>query len=237
MNDEISPATIANRVMRGCLTAVLATRTAGGEPYASLVQVAALADGGPVLLLSTLAEHTKNLAHGAEVSLLFDGTVGLASPLTGPRVTLQGSLATTDAPEARARFLARHAEAEQYADFGDFAFYALTPTRAHLVAGFGAIHWIDWADVRTDLTGADEVLAGEAGVLEHMNEDHRDAMAAIAAAQGASAGTWLMTGCDPAGCDLRAGAYSLRVAFERPIRTLAEIRAELVRLTRAARAA
>lgn len=242
MSEEKQPAHIAGDVLRGGLTAVLATLGHGAEagsgaPYASLVQAATLSDGRPVLLLSTLAEHTRNLTHDPRVSLLFDGTRDLAVPLTGPRVTVQGTLDASDDPAARARFLARHPDAAQYADFGDFSFYVMAPRSVHVVAGFGVIHWLDWADVATRLDGADAVVAGEAGAVTHMNEDHADAIAAIATAEGAPGDGWTMTGCDPDGCDLRAGGRALRIRFDLPVRTMDELRAELVRLTRAARAA
>ncbi len=239
MSDQASPALAANHVIRGALTASLATMQGSGDgdriPYASLVLIATMPDGRPVMLLSTLAEHTKNLSSSRQISLLCDGTAGLRSPLTGPRVTVQGELLASDSTAARARFLARHHDAGQYADFGDFQFYVLEPTRVHLVAGFGAIHWIYWAEVSTPIHDAGEVIEGEASILDHMNADHRDAMTQIAAAAGAPAGDWIMTGCDPAGCDLRSGGRALRVPFAHPLRSLDDVRAELVRLTRDAR--
>jgi putative heme iron utilization protein len=241
VTEETVPATLANGVIRGTLTAALATlapddAAPGGRPYASLVLVASHPDGRPLLLLSTLAEHTRNLTRDSRVSLLFDGTVGREEPLTGPRVTLQGQLERTDDPQVRARFLARHEEAIQYADFGDFAFYRLEPTRAHLVAGFGIIHWIPWSDMQTDITGAGELLEGEASILAHMNEDHADALAAMAGAAGAPPAAWHMTGCDPDGFDLRAGAQALRIRFRDRVTDLATVRAALVELARSARA-
>src|SRR5471030_996920 len=73
-------------------------------PYASLVLVAVDHDLSPILLMSDLAEHSKAIATDNRVSLLFDGTVGLDQPLTGPRVTLLGRAAPTDDARLRARF-------------------------------------------------------------------------------------------------------------------------------------
>ena len=124
------------RLIRGQDRGSLATLLAGdGTPYASLVLYATLADSTPVLFLSALAEHTKNLKADPRASLLVDGTAGLADPLTGARATLVGRLEEVDASVAQARYLARHPSAEAYVSFGDFRFYALKVTRAHLVAG------------------------------------------------------------------------------------------------------
>ena len=94
------------------------------------------------LLLSDLAEHSRNIAADDRVSLLIDGTVGLEDRLTGPRLTLLGRAARSADPAHRADYLARHQSAELYAGFGDFGFYRVTMDSVHLVAGFGKIHAI-----------------------------------------------------------------------------------------------
>ncbi|MEI9890693.1 MAG: pyridoxamine 5'-phosphate oxidase family protein [Caulobacteraceae bacterium] len=114
-----------------------------GRPYVSLVLVAFDAGGSPLLLLSRLAQHTKNLLADPRVSLLFDGAEGLEDPLTGSRLTVLGSIAACADPEALKRYVARHPSAETYAGFSDFRLYRVTTERAHFVAGFGQIRWIE----------------------------------------------------------------------------------------------
>jgi putative heme iron utilization protein len=135
----------ARRLIRSADRAALATalREAGGWPFASLVLCACDAAGAPLLFLSTLAEHTRNLAKDPRVSLLYDATAGLEDPLAGARVTVLGSAEPCRDARARARYLARHPSAEVYAGFADFTLYRVRVERAHLVAGFGAIDWID----------------------------------------------------------------------------------------------
>lgn len=125
--------------------AVLATLDNGGAPYVSLVLVAPDERNTPLLLLSDLAEHTKNIRRDPRASLLFDGTAGLAEPLAGPRLTVMGRIEPAPEPAALARYVARHPGAEAWAAMGDFRLYRLQPTRAHLVAGFGRIAWIEAA--------------------------------------------------------------------------------------------
>jgi len=141
-----TPARQAMAVMRAADRAYLAT-SHGGWPFASLVLAALDVDGTPLLLISDLAEHAKNIAAEPRISLLFDGTAGLPDPLTGPRVTVLGTAMQTDGPERLRRFLARHASAELYAGFKDFHLYRVEIARAHLVAGFGRIHWIEAAEL------------------------------------------------------------------------------------------
>jgi heme iron utilization protein len=123
--------------------AALATLDRQGWPYVSLVLVAQDEQGKPLLLLSDLAEHTKNIRHDSRVSLLFDGTVGLTEPLAGPRFTLMGRIEPASEPTALRRYLERHPSAEPWAAMPDFQLYRLGPTSGHLVAGFGRIAWID----------------------------------------------------------------------------------------------
>lgn len=235
-------AATARSLIRAGATAVLATLgrkdpAGAGAPYASLVLTACGMDATPVLLLSRLAEHTQNLLADPRASLLFDGTAGLESPLTGARLSLQGRFVACDAgdPALRQRFLRRHPDAARYADFGDFAFYRLEPTAGHLVAGFGMIHWLPWDTIRFAMAGFDAMAEAEAGVLAHMNRDHADAQIAIARARGWPDGPWTMTGCDPEGFDLRAEGNRRRVAFDAPVRTPDALRMALVQIIRSAR--
>lgn len=236
--ENLTPGAAARRLMRRQRTAALATSTAdGGWPYASLVLVAADHDGTPILLLSRLAEHTRNLEAEPRAALLFDGTAGLASPLTGERATVLGRAARTAEPRLRQRFLARHPDAAGYADFGDFGFFRFEVERAHLVAGFGRIHWAERADVlyQGDFSA---LAAHEAEIVDHMNGEHADAVQLYAVKLLGGAGDgWRMTGCDPEGCDLARGGETLRLDFEAPVATPEEARAELVRLVKRARAA
>jgi putative heme iron utilization protein len=230
---EPSPGALARRLLRSRSTATLAT-SLQGAPYASLVLVAVDHDATPILLLSRLAEHTKNLLADARVSLLFDGTEGLDDPLTGPRVTTLGRAEPSLEPRHRQRFLARHAGAVRYADFGDFGFYRVVVERAHLVAGFGRIHWIETGDLLGRVEPA--LAAREADIVEHMNADHADAVRLYATVLcGESDGAWQMFGCDAEGVDLRLGRRTARLDFQAPATTADEARNELIKLVKVAR--
>ncbi|WP_341899239.1 DUF2470 domain-containing protein [Ferrovibrio terrae] len=238
--DPKTPAQQARAVARACRTASLATQMAGqnGQPYASLVLVAFDHDAAPLLLISRLADHTKNILGHDRVSLLCDGTAGLSEPLTGPRVSLLGMAEKTDDPRHRARYLARHPSAEMYAGFGDFAFYKVHVERAHIVAGFGRIHWLDDYLYAGDTAALAEA---EADILQHMNTDHTDAVQLYATRLlGRSGAGWSLCGIDAEGADLlrhegeQMGEVA-RLDFAKMIATAEEARIELVRLVNAAR--
>lgn len=152
---------LAGKMLAEAREATLATAFVGarpderGWPYASLVLLATDALGMPLLLLSDLAEHSKNLRHDARLSLLIDNTAGHADRLAAARLTLLGRASAiadeAERTQARTRFLARHPSASAYADFKDFRFYRIVLDRAHLVAGFGRIRWLE-ANALTNVT-------------------------------------------------------------------------------------
>jgi hypothetical protein len=225
-------------MVRAALKGSLATvHKSSGHPYASLVLTATASDGAPVLLISKLAVHTQNLLADSRASLLVDATGTAADPMEGARITLIGAARPTDSATARARFLARHPAAVGYADFPDFSFYTLDIESAHYIGGFGKIVDLPASDLIISLEGADELVASEAGIVEHMNADHADAIELYATKLlGAAPGAWRMTGIDPEGCDLVLGAKGLRLDFEARITDATAARKELVRLVGVARA-
>ncbi|MFG1463400.1 DUF2470 domain-containing protein [Xanthobacter sp. DSM 24535] len=215
--------------------AALATVEQGGAPYASLVAMALDQAGEPVLLLSKLARHTRNFLADGRVSLLVTAPAG-ADPLNAPRASLLGRIHPADADDARIRFLARHASAEGYADFADFVFYRVAVEEAHLVQGFGRIVTLPGASVTTDWTGAEPVREAQAGIIAHMNADHRDANALYAhALLGAPQGDWTLLSLDPLGCDLTCGAQVRRLEFPARVTSVVAVRQVLVHLVERAR--
>ena len=224
------------KLMRRCQRVGLGTAERDGAPYVSLAMVALDHDATPLLYLSDLADHTKNLKGDARVSLLFDGTLEAAVPLAGERATLQGRIEVTTDERLLARYVARHPDAAAYAGFRDFNLYRVSVERAHLVAGFGRIHWVSGTDVVLDATATGDLAGREAGIVAHMNEDHADAVQLYAQALlGRSGGDWRMTGLDPDGCDLRRGTETARLGFDGMVHDAEAARVELVRLVRHAR--
>ncbi len=226
----------ARALLRATDIATLGTlRREDGGPNVSLVLLAVDHDLSPILLISSLAEHTKNIAADPRVSLLIDGTPGLESRLAGTRLTLHGVAARASEPRHRDRFLARHPEAAGYADFADFAFYRLAVSGAHLVAGFGRIDSLP-AEALSSPGALDmPLVAVETDIVAHMNEDHGDAVDLCAVKLlGREGGGWVMTGCDSAGCDLRRGGEVARLVFAPEVADAEGARRQLVRLTRRA---
>src|SRR5882724_2000340 len=139
---EFDAATLTRSLLRLCRQGALATlMDDNGDPYCSLVNVASHADGSPILLISRLAVHTKNILADSRVSLMLDERAE-GDPLEGSRVMLAGRAAEAgndDVGILRRRYLNAHPSGEAFADFKDFSFFRIQPTGTHLVAGFGRI--------------------------------------------------------------------------------------------------
>ena len=227
----------AKKLLREGRSGALATLMAGtGDPYCSLVNVATAIDGSPLLLLSKLALHTKNILADARVSLMLDERKP-GDPLEGARVMLMGTIAVTSDPAARAAYLRRQPEAEMFSGFADFAFYQIALTRAHLVAGFGRIVDLKPGDVLTDVSDARALVEAETGAIAHMNADHAEACRLYATKLlGGPNGDWRCVGIDPEGLELQDGRMALRLNFPQRVTAPGPLRAVLKQLAEQARA-
>jgi putative heme iron utilization protein len=235
---NFDPKAAAKKLLREGRSAALATLMPGtGDPYCSLVNVATAADGAPLLLISRLAVHTKNVLADPRASLMIDERKA-GDPLQGARVMLMGTASATDDGDVRRRYLERQPEAEMFAGFADFAFYRLALTGAHLVAGFGRIVDLKPADILTPVDDAADLTAAEPDILAHMNADHADTCRLYATKLlGADDGAWRCVGCDPEGLELQLDRTALRLTFPQRIRSPGVLRQVLKQLADQARAA
>lgn len=235
-------AALAKRLLRSVRAGSLATLDAEtGTPFASLVTVATDPGGAPLILVSRLSAHTRNMEADPRASILL-AVAGRGDPLAHPRLTVSGRLEIADGEAVRRRFLARHPKAELYVDFPDFTFRRLVVEAGHLNGGFARAARLTAAQMATDLEGADPLLLDEEGALAHMNEDHADAIRLYATRlAGAPDGAWRATGLDPEGMDLAAGDpagvdLTARLVFPERITDAGALRRTLVDLAAQARA-
>ncbi|MBS0535105.1 MAG: HugZ family protein [Proteobacteria bacterium] len=240
---DFDPRAAGKELLRRIRAGTLATLDRNtGHPFASLVNLGTDADGSPVILTSRLATHTANLEADGRASVLLAET-GKGDALTHPRLTVLGSFAPVprEAPDEarlRRRFLAHHPKAQLYAGFGDFAFWRMRVVSAHLNGGFARAADLEAADVLTDIADAQDLIETEESAIDHMNDDHGEALNLYAVKLcGAPAGIWRCTGIDPDGLDLANGPLSARLMFPERVTGAGALRVMLKQLADRARAA
>ncbi len=229
----------ARALIRGAVSATLAS-SAGGQPFAPLVTPAPAPDLSPLLWLSTLSEHTRHLASEPRCALLFTGAVEGLNPQTAPRVTVTGlaqQVPEAEVPALKARWLARHPYAALYADFADFGLWRIRIGGALHVGGFARAERIKAAELAPDPDALAAIAAAEVEIIQHVNDDHSDAVAAIAQGLlGGEPGDWRLVAVDVDGCDLSNGNRSVRLAFLTQVSDADGVRAALIRAAREGRA-
>ena len=221
--------------------ALAAIEPGSGAPLASRVGVATDTDGCPLILVSGLSAHTAAIVANPRCSLLL-GEVGKGDPLAHPRISLACRAQrlerdTSDWARAERRYLNKNPKAKLYVGLGDFAFFRLEIDRASLNGGFGKAYLLTREDLLSSGPIADFALS-EQSALDHMNQDHADALARYARHfAGAGEGDWRMTGLDPDGIDLALGDTVLRIFFEQPLAAPRDAHLKLVEMAKEARAA
>jgi putative heme iron utilization protein len=221
----------ARKLLRAARSGTLATVADGGQPFASLVTHACAPDLSVLLLLSNLSEHTRHLRAEPRCSILVCGQAEGANPQTAPRVTVTGIAEVVDDAALKTRFLAVHPYAALYADFGDFHLWRIRPMGALFVGGFARAVRLKTAELAPDPTAVTAIAGAESAIVSHCNNDHPDALAAIAG----EAGDWRMVTADVDGSDLGQGARVQRIHWSAPVADPGGVRTELVRMTREAR--
>ena len=231
----------ARQLVRSAIKAVLCTNIsenqfAKGYPFGSLVTIATAWDGSPILLLSSLAQHTKNIVNDEYISLLVDGTDGYHNPQQGPRVGVVGRLSLTKDGGLGRRFLRRHPRASFYANFKDFNFYKLEVEKYHYVGGFAQALWIGKRKAVLPKRNWVKVAESEEEILSHMNSDHLETLRLYGTKLlGKNGKHWGMVALDPEGIDLRCGNKIHRINFSAPVTNTYDVRKTLIQMSVAAK--
>ena len=225
----------AKRLMRLARTGALATLEAeGGSPLTTLVGVASDFDGAPLLLMSTLSRHTRNLARDPRASLLLTGSPGRGDPLNHPRVTLGGRVDLDPASRAKSRYLQRNRKAALYAGFADFGMFRLGIESVHFNGGFGRAAPLRPGDVLASRAGEAALTEAEERLIAEVNALCEPVLARLAGHKVSprvlKPGGWRAIGLDGEGLDLAAGGRAARVQFRVPADDPATWRARLEEL-------
>jgi putative heme iron utilization protein len=233
----------ARTIVAGSNVATLASLSTDGHPWGSFVTYGTLADGSPVLCLSTMAEHGRNLPRDPRASLVVATRAGDNDPLDSGRVTLAGTAEAAtglELDDARDAYKAAVQGAEAFMDFGDFTTYVLRVARVRWVGGFGRMDSTDAASYAA--AQPDPVAVSAPYAVAHLNEDHADSLLEMAQALAGytDATAARCTAADRYGLDLVVstprGRAPTRVGFAEPIIAPNGLRSATVELARRAKA-
>lgn len=237
----------ARLLLRQCELGVLSTHSKANEgyPFGSVSTYLSTVNGDVIFYVSDLAQHTKNIDQDSKMCLTvftnseLDSSRGLEDPNAGARLSVLGRASVLTAQEAndiQERFFTLYPDSRKYQGTHDFKFYKLACERVRFIGGFGDIHWISAEEWRLENP---EWLATEQSMVEHMNQDHVDAMQLMCQHFfGIEADAVEMLCVNPDGCFMRADSGKpIFIAFNNVAHTGLEVRQQLVALTHAARAA
>jgi hypothetical protein len=199
------------------------------------------AQGRPIFLISTMAMHTQNLQADPRASLLITQPEFGGDPLGASRLTLVGNavpLPKPDVAEARKLYLERYPNSSYWVDFEDFSFYHMDIVDVYYVGGFGVMGWVTAAEY--GCAQPDPLADAAAGIIQHMNADHGDALIILARTfAGIESQEATMTSVDRLGFQVRVktqeGMRGARIAFSREVNSPGETRTVLVEMTAQAR--
>lgn len=228
----------ARQLLLDAYQGVLSThsRDMPGYPFGSVAPYCLNEAGEPVFLISELAQHTKNLRADPRCSFIV--MAGGEDIQVSARLTLVGECEPVPAADVDAvarRYYRYFPESTDFHRIHDFVFFVLKPRRCRYIGGFGRIHWLEAEGLlQPNPFDGDK----EAGIVEHMNDDHADALvlycqqASLSVPEGVAP---VMTGIDAEGMHLRIGERIARIPFARPVTTPMEARERLVEMARAGR--
>ncbi|MDD2833119.1 MAG: DUF2470 domain-containing protein [Methylotenera sp.] len=229
----------ARLFLRSNRSGMLSTHSAKfeGYPFGSVAPFVLDHTCQPVILISTLAEHTKNISANPKISLLvFAGSDDLQA---NARLTLLGEahkINQDEDTELRARYLRYLPQAASYFDMHDFAFYRIKIKQSRYIGGFGKMSWFAENALTADLNTDTALASQEAAIIAHMNAEHANSLINyckhIHAIEATDA---QMLGIDCDGFDVSVAVNDtstiLRFNFEQAIHDATSARAALVRLS------
>ena len=235
MVDKQGAAETAKEFLRSETSGVLSTqsRVLDGYPFGSVVPYCLDTDGYPVILISHIAQHTRNIEKNSKVSLTVT-EAGVDDVQTGARLTWVGDAEKTSDPDSISRYYRFFPESRDYHKTHNFEFYRIIPVRSRYIGGFGDIHWLE-----NHLMVEANPLAGEVeeSVVTHMNQDHQDSIRTYCRQFDIDVPEGIqpeMSGVDPSGFYLKVGKRVVRIPFAERVETVADIRRLLVQMVRAA---
>ena len=243
-------ATEARQFLHSTRHGILSTHSLkfDGYPFGSVTPFVLDHHCQPIILISSIAEHTKNILSNPKVSLLVFAPFSSKSGddlQANARLTLIGEAQNVgkDDADLMARYCRYFPESADYFAMHDFSFYRIHIAQARYIAGFGKMGWVNGNAIsNSDLKAPNSAIATlETGMITHMNADHNDSLLAYCHHfHGVAAIKASLVGVDSEGFDIAATTADnikiLRFNFEAPIFDANSARAAFIAFSKTANA-
>jgi putative heme iron utilization protein len=198
-----------------------------GYPFGSIAPYCMDEQCRPIIYISNIAQHTRNIVADPRVSLTVIEDSGSSNDVQAQgRVTCIANARPVEGAETgiRERYFRHFPSARQYSQTHDFAFFRLELVRVRFIGGFGQIFWVEPAEFMTPNPFS---AVQELRIIDHMNNDHREALNYYAGGTTAT-----MMGIDAEGFDILAAGKKLRFDFDIPVRNMEQARQALVAMAK-----
>ncbi|MCF6776527.1 DUF2470 domain-containing protein [Thiotrichales bacterium 19X7-9] len=221
----------ARKVTKVKTHAILATHSVSmdGYPFGSLIQYCFDYYGDVIILISRLAQHTRNILKDPKVSLtILDEQDYIQN---SARVTLIGDATLVDNPSIAERYYRFFPESKNYHQTHDFDFYRINLKKIRFIGGFGDIHWVKKEDFSL-LNPFDATT--EKSAVDHMNDDHKTALAHYLTVNKIKINdkTPQMAGCDEEGFWVNIGYQCHYIEFNYPVKDTVSLREVLTEMAK-----
>ncbi|MBL1142703.1 MAG: HugZ family protein [Proteobacteria bacterium] len=203
-----------------------------GYPFGSVVPYCLNKAGMPIILISSIAQHTKNILSDSKVSLVVTEIEADDLQAVGRITYIANAVKMDDDQDSIERYYQYFPQSRDFHKIHDFDFYLLQPVRIRFIGGFGQIYWLDNDEfLLTNLFSFDD----EKGMIDHMNLDHADAIKHYCDSndiQYSEESCPVMVGIDCEGFNIRIGARIHRINFVEPVKSALEVRTALVEMAK-----
>ncbi len=215
-----------------------------GFPFGSVVPYDLTADGRIIIYVSLIAEHYKNLTSDSRASLTVVERYSEHQPQAFGRATVLANFVEADSSEIediRRNYEKRFPGSINYEIAHNFIFLVGRVAKVRWIGGFGAIGWVGGEAFRA--TSLDHIAYHIADIINHMNDDHGDALEILAkvhqAGDAADYQRAVMVAINSSGFVMRlyAGQKSsdIQISFAKTLSTAAEVRGAIIELVQEAK--
>ena len=210
----MSNAAEARRLLRAHRYGVLSTlsKRLDGFPFGSITPYLVDHDGSLLILISSLAEHCKNIRHDPRVSLISHNQSSPDIQMQGRATVMGRAHPVNDPQQSSARYVRHFPETAAYLEMSDFTFYRIQPVAIRYIGGVGRIHWVSMENY--SLPQAEAYTRQEESLLNSINTHQQDTLRHLLQQQhGVEAVDVLAIGLDCDGLDVRCEDQLWRLDF------------------------